>query len=171
MKKVLVLLVVSIVLIGCKKEAKEEKVVKGDEVKVEAKADSIQYYGGKFEVTKVLTNTEMLQSYEGMKIGDSTLITFTAKINQVCKKKGCWMTLSLDTEQEAMVKFKDYGFFMPLDCDGKKVTVNGFAFVNEVPVDELKHYAEDAGKSQEEIEKITAPEKTYSFMATGAMLK
>ncbi|MFD0963878.1 DUF4920 domain-containing protein [Pseudofulvibacter geojedonensis] len=170
MKRVLVLLVLSIVLIGCKKEKPVEKELKEEKEVVEKKVDSIQYFGEKFEVTKLLTNTEMLESYKKMKIGDSTLVTFKAKINQVCKKKGCWMTLALADETEAMVKFKDYGFFMPLDCDGKIVTVNGYAFVNEVPVDELKHYAEDAGKSKEEIEKITAPEKTFSFMATGAML-
>lgn len=170
MKRVLVLLVLSIVLIGCKKEKPVEKVVEVEKEVIEEKINSVQYFGEKFEIKKVLTNTEMLDSYKGMKIGDSSLVTFKAKINQVCKKKGCWMTLALANETEAMVKFKDYGFFMPLDCDGKTVTVNGYAFVNEVSVDELKHYAEDAGKSKEEIEKITAPEKTFSFMATGAML-
>lgn len=171
MKRILVLLVLSIVLVGCKEKVNLENEIKINEQKVEAKVKTPQFFGEKFESTKILSNTEMLQVYDRMKIGDSTLVTFEANVNQVCKKKGCWMTLALDGEQEAMVKFKDYGFFMPLDCDGKTVRVNGYAFVNEVPVDELQHYAEDAGKSQEEIEKIIAPEKTFSFMATGAMLK
>ena len=54
-------------------------------------------------------------------------------------------------------RFKDYGFFMPTDAAGKEVIVDGKAFVNEVSVADLKHYAEDAGKSPEEIAKITEP--------------
>jgi hypothetical protein len=43
--------------------------------------------------------------------------------------------------------------------------------VSETSVEELRHYAEDAGKSQEEIEAITEPKKTYSFVADGVLLK
>ena len=43
-------------------------------------------------------------------------------------------------------------------------------FVNEVSVDEQRHYAEDAGKSKEEIALITEPKKTYSFEADGVLL-
>ena len=62
-----------------------------------------------------------------------------------------------------MVKFKDYGFFMPKDISGKEVILNGKAYVNEVPVDEQRHYAEDAGKSEEEIAAITEPKKDLFF--------
>ena len=81
------------------------------------------------------------------------------------------MTLNLENGEEAMVKFKDYGFFMPKDISGKEVILNGKAFVNEVPVDEQRHYAEDAGKSKEEIAAITQPKKTYSFEADGVLIK
>jgi len=40
-----------------------------------------------------------------------------------------------------MVRFKDYGFFMPLDASGKEVIVAGKAFVTEVSVADLKHYS------------------------------
>ena len=60
---------------------------------------------------------------------------------------------------------------MPKDIAGREVIVNGKAFVNEVSVEELRHYAEDAGKSEEEIAQITEPEKTYSFLADGVLLK
>ena len=81
------------------------------------------------------------------------------------------MTLNLSDGNEIMVKFKDYGFFVPKDIAGKEVIVQGKAFVNEVPVDELRHYAEDARKSEEEIEQIISPKKTYSFVADGVLLK
>ncbi|MCB0445596.1 MAG: DUF4920 domain-containing protein, partial [Gelidibacter sp.] len=62
-------------------------------------------------------------------------------------------------------------FFMPKDIAGKEVVVNGLAFVNEVPVDEQRHYAEDGGATAEEIAAITAPKKTFSFEADGVLLK
>ena len=80
------------------------------------------------------------------------------------------MKLDLGNDQEAMVRFKDYGFFMPLNAEGE-VIVNGKAFVSETSVEELRHYAEDAGKSAEEIAAITAPKRTYSFEADGVLLK
>jgi hypothetical protein len=49
--------------------------------------------------------------------------------------------------------------------------VSGKAFVDVVSVDELKHYAKDGGKSKEEIAKITKPEVTYSFLASGVYIK
>ena len=43
---------------------------------------------------------------------------------------------------------------MPKNISGEEVIVNGQAFVKEMPVEELRHYAEDAGKTKEEIEAI-----------------
>ncbi|MEJ2113782.1 MAG: DUF4920 domain-containing protein, partial [Flavobacteriaceae bacterium] len=60
---------------------------------------------------------------------------------------------------------------VPKDISGKVVIIQGKAFINEVPVDELRHYAEDAGKSEEEIAQITSPKKTYSCEAEGVLLK
>jgi len=34
----------------------------------------------------------------------------------------------------------------------------------------LRHYAEDAGKSKEEIEKITEPETNLMFLADGVLI-
>lgn len=81
------------------------------------------------------------------------------------------MKLPLDNTTETMVRFKDYGFFMPLDSKGKEVIVEGKAFVKETSVDELKHYAEDAGKSKEEIAKITESKVEYAFLANGVLMK
>ena len=104
-----------------------------------------------------------------MKIGDTINAKMTGKINEVCSTKGCWMRLDLEGE-EVMVRFKDYGFFMPLNATGE-VVINGKAFIDEISVNDLRHFAEDAGKSKEEIEAITKPETTYSFLADGVLLK
>jgi len=111
------------------------------------------------------------EQYKTMKVGDSIDSKITAKVNSVCQEKGCWMRLDLADGNEIMVKFKDYGFFMPKDITGKEVIIEGKAFVNIVPVKELQHYAEDAGKSKEEIAQIIESKKTYSFEAEGVLLK
>ncbi|WP_333810168.1 DUF4920 domain-containing protein [Flavobacterium sp.] len=128
-------------------------------------------FGEKFTVTKVLSKEEMLKKYKNLKKGDSIPVQFKSTINSVCKKKGCWMKLDLGKGESSFVKFKDYGFFVPLNADGKEVIVKGYAFVDVVTVEELKHFAKDAGKSKEEIAKITKPETTYSFTSTGVYVK
>ena len=94
---------------------------------------------------------------------------FTTKVNEVCQSKGCWMLLDLG-EDEAMVRFKDYGFFMPKNIADREVIVNGKAYVSEMSIDEQRHYAEDAGKTQEEIEAINEVKKTLSFEADGVLV-
>ena len=128
-------------------------------------------FGEKFETNKVLTEKQMLKKYKTLKAGDSIAVKFVTKIQSVCKKKGCWMNLDLGNGEKAFVKFKDYGFFVPLNADNSEAIVSGYAFVKEVSVNELKHYAKDAGKSKEEINKIKKPEITYSFMANGVYIK
>ena len=106
-----------------------------------------------------------------VKKGDTLSVQYASNIKSVCKKKGCWMKMELSDKETSFVKFKDYEFFVPLNADGSEAIVNGKAFVDVVSVSELKHYAQDAGKSKEEIKKITKPEVTYSFEASGVYIK
>ncbi len=128
-------------------------------------------YGEKFKVGKILTKAEMLKKYKSLKKGDTITVQFESNIKAVCKKKGCWMKMELVGDDDSFVKFKDYGFFVPLNADNSTAIVNGKAFVDVVSVDELKHYAKDGGKSVAEIAKITKPEVTYSFTASGVYIK
>jgi hypothetical protein len=100
---------------------------------------------------------------------DTVVTTMVATVEEVCQKKGCWMTVHSGNAggEEIMVRFKDYGFFVPKDLGGKKVLVEGKAFKSVIPVEDLRHYAEDAGKSEEEIMAITEPENSFQFEATG----
>lgn len=129
------------------------------------------YFGSKFKTDKVLTKEEMLKKYKSMKAGDTIAVKFKSKINDVCKKKGCWMSMELPNKKESFVRFKDYGFFVPLNADNSEAIVNGRAYIDVVSVAELQHYAKDGGKSQEEIDKITEPKVTYAFQADGVQIK
>ena len=79
--------------------------------------------------------------------------------------------MELEGEDSSFVRFKDYGFFVPLNANNSLAIVNGKAFVDVVSVEELKHYAKDGGKSALEIAKITKPETTYAFTANGVYIK
>jgi hypothetical protein len=69
------------------------------------------------------------------------------------------------------VTFKDYGFFMPLNSAGRSLVLSGIAMNDTTSVETLRHYAEDAGKSKEEIEAITEPEVELVFEATGVYIR
>jgi hypothetical protein len=103
---------------------------------------------------------------------DSLPVKIVGKVGEVCQKKGCWMTLVPEQpgQPEMRVTFKDYAFFMPKDLSGKRVVVDGFAFAETTPVDVLRHYAEDAGKTKAEIEAITQPKREVSFEAAGVLI-
>ncbi len=128
-------------------------------------------FGMLIDENNVISAVEMSEKYASMKTADTLQTKFVATVTDVCQSKGCWMRLELQDGQETMVRFKDYGFFMPKDITGKEVIVNGLAFVEEMSVKDQKHYAKDGGKSEEEIAKITAPKKTLGFEADGVLLK
>jgi hypothetical protein len=93
-----------------------------------------------------------------------------AKIVEVCEKKGCWLKLDLGDGQTATVKMKDYGFFLPLAAKGKTVVIDGEIKRKTTSVAELKHYAEDAKKSKEEIDAIKEPKTEVRILAKGIVV-
>jgi len=104
---------------------------------------------------------------------DTVKTQLKAKVEGVCQVKGCWMNLvpmEGQADESVFVKFKDYAFFMPLDLAGQNVIVDGIAYREVTSVDELRHYAEDEGKSPEEIAKITEPAEELKFMADGVII-
>jgi len=165
MKSFTLLIICVLVLNSCKKKT-------GESEEVTKQVEQIEYasFGKEIMASDAVASSSMANHYKTMNVGDSINSKMIAKVNEVCQAKGCWMTLNLGDGDEVMVKFKDYGFFVPKDIAGKEVIINGKAFVNEVSVDEQRHYAEDAGKTKEEIALITESKKTYSFEADGVLL-
>ena len=90
-----------------------------------------------------------------------------AKVLDVCPKKGCWVKLAVNDSTTAFVKMKDYAFFVPTAAIGKTVVIDGELKSKMVSVAELRHYAEDAKKSPEEIAAITKPQQELRVTATG----
>jgi hypothetical protein len=69
-----------------------------------------------------------------------------------------------------MVKFKDYGFFVPKDASGRTAIVEGVMAFKQETVEQTRHYLEDAGK-HDEAAKITEGRKLYTFMASGVAIE
>lgn len=127
--------------------------------------------GTGFDTGSVLSAEWMLQEYGQLQKGDSLQVVFSANVKSVCKSKGCWMRLGLKEEEEVMVRFRDYGFFVPKDIEGKDVVVQGKAYQTEMSVEDQRHFAEDGGATVQEIENITKPKKTLSFLADGVLIE
>ncbi|HEX5050326.1 MAG TPA: DUF4920 domain-containing protein [Planctomycetota bacterium] len=96
-------------------------------------------------------------------------VRLQAPITAVCQTKGCWMHLGSQTPP-VLVKFKDYGFFVPKDASGRTAIVEGTMTMKQETVEQTKHYLEDAGKS-EEAAKVTEGRKLYQFVASGVAIK
>lgn len=97
--------------------------------------------------------------------GDERAITVEGEILEVCKVKGCWMVLKDDSGREVFVRFRDYAFFVPRNAADHRAVLLGDARVVDVSVEQLQHFAEDAGRTPAEIAAITAPEQRLEFMA------
>ena len=145
------LLLVILCQISCK-----EETMKGD------------FYGQEFEVSGKAAKTAA--TYDGISSKDSVQTQMVGEITEVCQSKGCWMKVKLASDDEVFVRFKDYGFFVPKDAAGKKVAMNGAAFLEEMSVEDQRHFAEDEGASEDEIALITAPKKTLRFEADGVLI-
>lgn len=94
----------------------------------------------------------------------------TGEITEVCAIKGCWMRVR-SGEEELFVRFQDYAFFVPRNAAGHQVVFHGTALRQEMSVEELRHYAEDAKKSPEEIAAITEPEVAVVFFADSVRIE
>ncbi|MBP7822176.1 MAG: DUF4920 domain-containing protein, partial [Saprospiraceae bacterium] len=107
-----------------------------------------------------------------LKSGKGLNTQMKGTVEAVCQAKGCWMSLksASDPSKLILVKFKDYAFFMPKDIAGKTVVVQGSAYKEVTSIEELKHYAEDEGKSKKEIDAIKSPKEEYKFMAEGVII-
>jgi hypothetical protein len=125
-------------------------------------------YGEKLNSSAASTVKEM---FGQLKKGRNFQGKVTAEIQEVCTKKGCWLTVALPDGNLMRVTFKDYGFFVPTTSEGYPIILEGLAQKTVTDVETLRHYAEDAGKPKQEIEAITQPKEEFTFEATGVIIK
>lgn len=152
MKNLSILVFAFIALIGC--QTKQDLV--------------FNTYGEAISTEGALSLTGLNEQVEGK---DSVTLTLRGTIEQTCAKKGCWMTVQDENGVATRVTFKNYGFFVPTEgAEGKEVVISGVAKIKITDVATLRHFAEDAGKNQQEIDAITEPKKEIEFVASGVVI-
>jgi Domain of unknown function (DUF4920) len=99
-------------------------------------------------------------------------LSLTGTVASVCPKKGCWLTLSDQDSKPMFIKFTCPvdGRLIPMEAVGRPAVVEGLVKVVTLSETEARHYKEDAGASQEEIEKIVGPQTQITVMSPAAKI-
>lgn len=171
MKKFIFIIAIFAFTVGCNdKKTNTNENLEEKDLAIDSES-SVLYksYGDKITAENAIGRDAMLEKFKALKTGDTLAVKFSSKVIEVCQKKGCWMNLDLG-EAEVMVRFKDYAFFMPNDINGSNIIVAGKAYIEEMSIEDQKHYAEDAKRSESEIAAIIKPKQTWTFEASGVLI-
>lgn len=136
--------------------ADDKKVVRLSEP-VEQTTDS-ESFGAPLDESVPEVTLEELAGDGGHFVGKPVRVV--ARVARVCQKKGCFF-IAQDGSSVMRVSFKDYGFFVPTDINGKRVTFVGEVVAREVSDDEAAHYAQDLGDAS-----MVKPGNVYEIVAT-----
>jgi hypothetical protein len=123
-------------------------------------------FGEKIKAKGSITSDELIKKLDTESKLD---VKVKGEVAQVCASEGCWLKMKTSTGT-ILVKMKDHKFLVPLSMNGKTVVVKGTAEKKITSVEMQKHYAEDAGKTKEEIEAITEPKQEIVLQATGIVV-
>lgn len=144
--------------------------------KISYPADSVSadgkksYHGLRIDPSPAVSLSDFISNIDKAELPQQ--VTLSGTVEAACQAKGCWMTLPINDKETIRVRFKDYGFFVPLESAGKKATMAGRISADTMSVDMLRHYAIDGGMSEEEAKRtITAPKVEWAFEATGVILE
>ena len=160
MNKILFSIIALAILTACnspKTETQTIEIVKGT-----------AYYGDSVKNDQVIDLVSIQTEMKGERKRDMKI---KGVVKEVCQQKGCWMTMTLDNGDEMRVTFKDYAFFMPMDCSGKTAIVDGVAKIEVTSIADLKEFAKDDNQSKEAIAAIKEPKSELVFEASGVILK
>lgn len=125
-------------------------------------------YGEEITTEDMITTDKMVAM---LSESESINVKVKGEITATCAMKGCWMNLVLPSGEEMRVTFKDYDFFVPKEgMEGNVAVIEGVATRTLTDVATLQHYAQDAGKSEEEILAITEDKEELAFEATGVLI-
>ncbi|SNS83624.1 protein of unknown function [Ekhidna lutea] len=127
-----------------------------------APSEKFSSHGDEISAENAISTDEFL----GMVGEEKKSFKVQGTIEEVCQMKGCWMTLKNESGENIRITFKDYGFFVPKDVNGREVVIEGEASKEILDEDVARHYAEDGGKEYDE-----SMRKTISFVAKGVLIK
>ncbi len=166
MKKLLFVPAIVLAFAACQNTPEKAETVQ--EEFVETVESKLAFFGS--EITEA-DAIEVAAIEERLGDEDSLNVKLRGRIEKVCQVKGCWMTMAYGEGGSMRVSFRDYGFFVPKDVDGKEAVIEGTVYMETTSVDDLRHFAEDEGLSEEEIAAITEPETSLTFVADGVIIR
>jgi hypothetical protein len=158
MKKVLIFSTMLSVFFACTNTKNEKEQI-----------EMVNFGPEKVDIKKAISTAELLSLME--KETEDQEVTFKGEITEVCSKAGCWINIKKPDNGTFMVRFKDHFTIPTKTALGTEAYLSGIAYWDTVSVDLLRHFAEDAGKTKEEIEKITEPKFELAFEADGISFK
>lgn len=134
----------------------------GDAAAAPAASDQ-KHFGKPF----ALTETKDLSAVAKEMGDEPTVVKVRGKVDKVCKKKGCWMTIR-DGDVEARIVTYEGGFFFPTDAaQGREAVVEGRLEPKIVTKKFARHLAQDGG---EDPEKVDGPQRELHLYASAAAL-
>ncbi len=160
MKKLVVITVIIFFAGTVHAQNKKEVIRLSEPVQV---TDEFEVFGAVLETPERSRSLSEVIEDEGAINKD---VVIKATIAEVCEKKGCFF-VARDGENSARITFKDYGFFIPTDSEGKEVTIVGTFSKKMLTEEKAKHFAEDAGKDADDIK---GEQAEYSIVATSVIL-
>jgi len=137
--------------------------------------EGYEFYGmAEVKPSNAVTVEEMVAKVyaDGSFEGDVVAI-----LDGVCKKQGCWVTMTNKSGESIRVRFKDHSFGVPTDTpEGTEVVLRGVATIDTTSVELQKHYLDDAKEagqevSQEQYDAITEDLVEISFISDGILVK
>ncbi len=157
MKKIILVLVV--ICLGVTVNAQPPKVP----------ADPGSNFGKKTTAENAITVDQLVSLMKTKEAGKDVPVKLKGKVTEVCQAEGCWIKIQ-SPDGSMMVKMKDHNFTVPVILNGKTIVIDGTADSKLTTVEQLRHFAEDAGKSKAEIAKITEPKKELIVQANGILV-
>lgn len=133
-------------------------LIAGD--KTAAKSKKPKNYGAK----PTLTTAPLSLSRAVKKENTGKYIRLTAQVDEVCQSMGCWL-IAKEGDIMLRIKTKDHNFFVPKNIVGRIVIVDGIVEEQIITEELARHYAEDAGKSEVEIDAIRGEQSELSMIA------
>ncbi len=123
-------------------------------------------FGEKITGENAVAAAELAAKLDGTEPAE---VKVTGVVTEVCKAEGCWLRMKTDNGT-MLIKMKDHAFLVPLAMNGKTIVAEGTATLKETSMEMLRHYAEDAGKSKEEIEAIKEGKREITMQAKGILV-
>lgn len=100
-------------------------------------AEKAERFGAKIKSTNEVALEKIVSSPSAY--AKQTFVT-SGVVRQNCQKRGCWMDVRPEEDRDGAsvtVRFKDYGFFIPLSSRGAKVRMEGIVKVTTMSAEQV----------------------------------